>query len=114
MGSLVATLGLFVPSSILCYGVARVWGRYRGRRWHTAVEKGLSPIGTGLLLAGVISIFRIAETGVVAVVLALASAATVHFFKNIHPLVILRRRRSDFCDCGPLGLFPFRWHWLPS
>ena len=38
-GALVATLGLFVPSSILCYGVARVWGRYRGRRWHTAVEK---------------------------------------------------------------------------
>src|SRR3954469_2898161 len=88
-GALVATLALFVPSSILCYCVARVWGRHRGRRWHTAVENGLSPIGAGLLLAGVISIFRIAETGVVAVMLALASAATVHYFKTIHPLLIL-------------------------
>jgi chromate transporter len=100
-GALVATLGLFVPSSILCYCVARVWGRYRGRRWHTAVEKGLSPIGAGLLLAGVISIFRIAETGVVAVMLALASAATVHVFKNIHPLVILGAGALIFVIVAP-------------
>ena len=31
-GALVATLALFVPSSLLCYGVARVWNRHRGQR----------------------------------------------------------------------------------
>ena len=48
-----------------------------------------------------ISIFRIAETGVVAVVLALASAATVHFFKNIHPLVILGAGALIFVIVAP-------------
>ena len=44
-GALVATLALFVPSSLLCYGVARVWNRHRGKRWHTALEQGLAPVG---------------------------------------------------------------------
>src|SRR5215213_3228847 len=50
-GALVATLALFIPSSLLCYGVARVWSRHRGKLWHTALEQGLAPVGAGLLLA---------------------------------------------------------------
>jgi chromate transporter len=88
-GAVVATLGLFIPSSLLCYGIARVWGRYRGRRWHTAVEQGLAPIGAGLLMAGVISIFRVAEMGPMAVALAVASAGVTLFVTRIHPLVVL-------------------------
>jgi chromate transporter len=88
-GAVVATLGLFIPSSLLCYGIARVWGRYRGRRWHTAVEQGLAPIGAGLLMAGVISIFRVAEMGPMAVALAVASAGVTLFVTGIHPLVVL-------------------------
>src|SRR5690242_13966055 len=29
-GALVATLGLYVPSAVLVYGAARLWGRWRG------------------------------------------------------------------------------------
>jgi hypothetical protein len=36
---------LFVPSSLLCYGVTKMWNHYRGRHWHTALETGLAPIG---------------------------------------------------------------------
>jgi chromate transporter len=43
-GAAVATLALFVPSSILCFLVARVWSRYRGRPWHQAFENGLAPL----------------------------------------------------------------------
>ena len=39
-GAFVATLALFVPSSLLCYGVAAVWNRHRGKRWHSALERG--------------------------------------------------------------------------
>src|ERR1700684_4658936 len=44
-GAAVATLALFVPSSVLCFLVARVWNRYRGRPWPQAFEAGLAPVG---------------------------------------------------------------------
>jgi chromate transporter len=62
-GAAVATLALFVPSSVLCFLVARVWNRYRGRPWHQAFENGLAPIGTGLMLAGVLAMVRLGASG---------------------------------------------------
>src|SRR5258708_11953407 len=35
-GALTATVPLYLPSSRLVYGVARVWGHWRGSVWHTA------------------------------------------------------------------------------
>ena len=48
-----------VPSSVICYLVARVWNRYRGRPWHQAFEAGLAPIGAGLMFAGVVAILAL-------------------------------------------------------
>jgi chromate transporter len=87
-GAIIATLALFVPSSLLCYGVALVWRRYRGRRWHTALEKGLTPVGLGLLLAGAVSILRIGGGGALSWALALGSAALMAWRPKIHPLLI--------------------------
>jgi chromate transporter len=50
-GAIVASLALFLPSSLLYYAVARQWNAHRGRRWHTALERGLAPIAAGLILA---------------------------------------------------------------
>jgi len=44
-GALTATVALYLPSSLLVYGAARLWGRWRGSLWHSAVERGLAPIG---------------------------------------------------------------------
>ena len=52
LGALVASLAFFLPSSLLIYGAARVWNRYRGSRWHAAVEAGFAPIAAGLVFAG--------------------------------------------------------------
>ena len=62
-GAAVATLALFVPSSVICFLVARVWNRYRGRPWHSAFESGLAPIGTGLIFAGVLAMLRLGANG---------------------------------------------------
>ena len=43
-GALVATISLYLPSSALCFGVAKVWNRYRGTPWHKACEAGLTPV----------------------------------------------------------------------
>lgn len=87
-GAIIATLALFVPSSLLCYGVALVWRRYRGRRWHTALEKGLTPIGIGLLLAGVVSILRIGGGGALSWAVAFGSAGLMTWRPKLHPLVV--------------------------
>ena len=88
-GALVATLALFVSSSLLCYGVARVWNRHRGKPWHTALEQGLAPVGAGLLLAGIVAIFRVAGAGWAAWAVALGAAAILAWRPRLHPLVLL-------------------------
>ena len=87
-GALVATIAMFLPTSLLCYAAARVWNRYRGTRLHTALEQGLAPIGTGLLFAGAFAILRAADTGPLGWVVAAAAAALL-IWKNIHPLPVL-------------------------
>ena len=63
LGALVATLALYVPCSMLCFGVAHTWKRYRGTKWHSAIENGLRPIGAGLMIAGGVMILRIEASG---------------------------------------------------
>lgn len=87
-GALIATLALFLPSSLLCYGVAFVWRRHRGKRWHTALEAGLAPIGIGLVLAGVIAILRVSGGGALSWAMALASAGLLSWRPKLHPLLI--------------------------
>lgn len=73
LGAILATLALFVPSSILCYGVFRFSNAHRERRWHKAMRQGLAPIGTGLTIAGVISITQLSGGGIWAMALAAAT-----------------------------------------
>lgn len=88
-GAIVATLALFVPSSILCLAVSKVWNRYRGREWHTAMEMGLAPIGTGLMFAGCIAIFRMADAGPLAWSLAVFVGAMLTWRPRMHPFALL-------------------------
>src|ERR1700756_3663240 len=58
-GALDATIAFYLPSSLLVYAAARLWGRWRGSVWHSAVERGLAPIAAGLILAGGIAVLRV-------------------------------------------------------
>jgi chromate transporter len=62
-GALAATVALYLPSSLLVFGAARLWGRWRGSRWHGAIERGLAPIAAGLILAGGIAVLRVSPGG---------------------------------------------------
>ena len=87
-GAIVASLAIFVPSSLLCYSVALVWQRYRGRRWHTALEQGLAPVGIGLVLAGAVAVLRVSGAGALSWILAFASAALLTWRPKLHPLLV--------------------------
>src|SRR5262249_5609126 len=89
LGALAATAALMVPSSILAYGVARMWNRYRGRDWHTALERGLAPIGTGLILSAALTVFQISHGGAITWIVGIASAVILGLVPRLPPLLLL-------------------------
>jgi chromate transporter len=88
-GALVASLSLFLPSSLLCYTVFRLSNAHRERPWHRAMREGLAPVGTGLIIAGVMSILRLTGGEVSSVLIALASAGLLIAFPRLPPLAII-------------------------
>lgn len=88
LGAIVATLALFVPSSLLFYAVVRVWHRHRGKAWHTALEGGLAPVGSGLILAGILAVFRVSGAGVLSYLVAFGSAGILLWQPRAHPLLL--------------------------
>jgi chromate transporter len=88
-GALTATLALFLPATVLCYLVARVWTRYRGKPWHAAIEQGLAPIGAGLLFSGVLAILRIGAGGPLSWATAAGVAGLLLWRPTFHPFALL-------------------------
>lgn len=89
LGAVVATIAIFLPSSLLCYSVAKIWNVYRGRAWHTALEEGLAPIAAGLIFAGAAAIFQISRSGSVGAAVALGSVSLFVWRPKLHPFVPL-------------------------
>jgi chromate transporter len=104
-GAVVASLALYLPSSLLVYGAARLWGRWRGSAWHAAVERGLAPIAAGLVLAGGLAVLRVAPGGVVVWIAAIAATALLLHWPRLHPLILFGVSGALFGVASVLG----RW-----
>ena len=87
-GAIAATVALYLPSSLLAYGAARLRGRWRGSAWHSAIERGLAPIAAGLILSGGIAVLRASPGG--GAVWSAAAAATLLLLSwpRLHPLAL--------------------------
>jgi chromate transporter len=87
-GAVTATIALYLPSSLVVYGVARLWGRWRGSLWHAAVERGLAPIAAGLILSGGIAVLRISPGGPVVWAAAILATVLLLRWPRLHPLIL--------------------------
>jgi chromate transporter len=87
-GALAASAALYLPSSLLVYAVARVWGRWRGTVWHAAVERGLMPIAAGLMLSGGVAVLRASPGGLAVWVAAAITTALLLWRPRLHPLAL--------------------------
>ena len=87
-GAVVATVALYLPSSLVVYGAARLWGRWRGSVWHAAVERGLAPVAAGLLLSGGIAVLRISPGGPTVWAAAIIATVLLMRWPRLHPLVL--------------------------
>ncbi len=87
-GALVATFALIGPSSALTYVAARLWERFRERRWRRLVQAGLVPVTVGLVCAGAALLAEATTTSWVALAVTLASAVLL-VRTRVHPLLLL-------------------------
>jgi len=88
-GAAVAALAFFVPSSLIAYAVARLWNRHKGTVWQGALERGLAPIATGLILAGAFTVLLSSSGSLSPWVIAAAAAAVFILRPKLNPLPVL-------------------------
>lgn len=95
-GALVATVSFYLPSSLLLYAVAKVWGRWRGSLWHQAVERGMTPIAAGLFLSGGVAVLRVAPAGPAMWIAAGVATAVLLYWPKLHPIPLLAASGAVF------------------
>jgi chromate transporter len=87
-GAIIASIGIFLPSSLLLYSFMNVWARFRGAPWQIALERGLAPIASGLIIASSLALIQHAEGGWIAWVLS-AIATGIALWLPINPLLLI-------------------------
>jgi len=63
LGAGVVLLSFFLPSSVLCLAVGRLWNKIGERPWRRAVQRALEPIAIGLMCSGVYAVAKAAFVG---------------------------------------------------
>lgn len=102
-GAFVAMVAFYLPSALLAYTTGRLWGRWRGSRWHTAIERGMAPVAAGLFLSGGIAVLRASPAGWPEWVAALAATAVLLRWPKLHPVPLLLGAAALF---GMVAIWP--------
>ncbi len=98
-GALVASVAIFVPSSLLLYGLAQVWARHRGAHWQRAIERGLAPVAAGLILSAALTLVRASPGGAWAWAVAGASTLVLSTTR-VSPFLLLGAGAAAFVALG--------------
>lgn len=99
-GAVVAASALYLPSCLVTYLAARLWGRWRGSPWHAAVERGMQPVAAGLVLSGAIAVLRSAPAGVALWLATIAATAIMLRWPRLHPLYLFAAGGLLFAAAG--------------
>jgi chromate transporter len=87
-GAVTATVAMCGPSSLLTYGVAQVWDRFRHAPLRIAIERALAPLTVGLTLAAGYVLTRATADGWAAYAV-MATTAVLAVTTRMHPLAML-------------------------
>jgi chromate transporter len=88
VGAISVLVAFFLPASVLTFGANRLWHRLSAWPWRESIRRGLGPVTVGLMIAGVISIGKVAIDMVGAAVLAVVVAALV-LTTRINPALLI-------------------------
>jgi len=89
LGAAIATIGMFVPSSVIMVLVDRLWERFTESPWRPIVAHGLAPAIVGLVWASVLTIARGTPSGIVAYAVTAIVAVLMLRTKLSAPLLIV-------------------------
>jgi chromate transporter len=88
LGAGVVLLAFFIPSSVLCLSMGRLWQKIGERPWRRAVQNALEPISIGLMCSGVYAVAKAAVVGPLTIALALATFAVI-LFTRVNPVLMI-------------------------
>jgi chromate transporter len=103
LGALVVSIAFFIPSSLVVYGAAHFWNRWRDSAWHAAVEAGFAPVAAGLVLASAFVILQSESTGMLGWSIAVGVAACLIWRPRLHPLTLLSLGAAVFAFVRSIG-----------
>jgi chromate transporter len=99
-GAFIALIGFFLPASLLTYWTGILWDRLDGWPWRESIQRGLAPISIGLMLAGTITIGRIAVTDPRTIAMAVAVTGIL-LWRKVNPAWLI-------IGCAVLGFAVLR------
>jgi chromate transporter len=88
LGALVATVAMFLPSSVLVYFAGNWWDHWKESPWRHAVMDAIMPISTGLILAATWIIARTSIHSVPTAIMGLV-ALLLMLFTKINPVLMM-------------------------
>ncbi len=89
VGAAAATVGMFLPSSLMMVAFDALWVRFQASPWRAIISRGLAPAIVGLVWSSVWTIARGAPANAVAYVTAAAVAALMIRTNVSAPLLIV-------------------------
>ena len=72
LASLLVVVAFFLPTALMTFVVGKLWTRAEHWPWRESIRKGLAPVSVGLILSGCISMAKVALSGWLSVVVAVA------------------------------------------
>ena len=100
-GALVVLIAFFGPTALLAFIIGRLWTRLEKWPWRASIKRGLAPVSIGLLLAGCLTMAKVAVTGVVTVIIAVAVFAILLRIRINPALLILGGAVIGLVAFGP-------------
>jgi chromate transporter len=88
LGALVATVAMFLPSSILVLIVGRFWDKWHENPWHDSIQQAMMPISTGLILAAAWIITKHSIHSIPTAIMGLVALGLMLFTK-LNPVIMI-------------------------
>ena len=88
IGAGVVLMSFFLPSSVLCFYVGRIWNRFGESPWRRSIQNALEPISIGLMSSGV---FAVAKASVVSGITLMLALVTLYLIlrTKINPVLVI-------------------------
>jgi chromate transporter len=88
MGAAVVLFSFFLPSSILCFYLGRIWDRFGESPWRRSIQNALEPISIGLMASGVYSVAKASIVSPITLGLALITLYLI-LRTTINPVIVI-------------------------